>query len=527
MQPNTGLINALLLAWTPVVVVLFLRLDRRLATLIAVVGGTLLLPNRWFTLSSAIPYGFTQQDAIGLALGLGMLARERGALFRSRPRRVDFLVLAYTVFPIVSRLSSGLTPPWDTVEIVAHRGFGLLVPYAAARRYLGDVEGARKIGIAIAVATLAYVPVCVFETVMGPNWYLGGLIYGVPYGGGMVNRLGGWRPEGFFFNGLTLASWMAMAAVAAVWLWLSGSWSPRRGPSWWPALVLVATSIACRGVYGYINLALGIGTALLTRWLRTRWILVGLALVAPAYFALRISGVWDAQSLVRVADLTGRGGTVSARLTSEDDIIERVVRRHPVVGYGGYIWHAASANEPPFRYWPDGAWLPLFWSGGLVGLTLHLAVLELVPAGLLLARSPKGLSESEARSPVWGLVLILTLNMIDALHNNSTFPPMGLAVGSLVGVALGEPGLFRGPRGRARPHARAHTEAQGDGRTLGSSLVRLAVALVLLGAPELVGYLTGNPPWGQGITPEKVEKSRTGPGRLIPKPDKGTKPDGV
>ena len=50
----------------------------------------------------------------------------------------------------------------------------------------------------------------------------------------MVDRLGGWRPEGFLGNGLELAAWMALTTVMAAWLWLRGPGGPFGLPSWPP-----------------------------------------------------------------------------------------------------------------------------------------------------------------------------------------------------------------------------------------------------------------------------------------------------
>ena len=293
MQGNVSAIVAVLLIWQPLVVVLFRRLGERVGTLIAIVGGTLILPTVAFKVSPAIRIEITQRGAIGLAVLLGMLATRGRQLFPIRLRWIDLPICLYAIYPLLAILTAGPLVAWDALDLTIQRLLGTLVPYLAARLYFGDPEGAKEISVAIVLASLAYVPICMFEAIMGPRWYLGGLVFGVHYQETMIERLGGYRPEGLFLNGLTLATWIALSAVVACWLWLSGAWRPKRGPAWWPTLVLVVTSIGCRGVYGYLTLLAGLVTVVLTQRLRTRIVIVLLLLVAPSYLALRITGLWD------------------------------------------------------------------------------------------------------------------------------------------------------------------------------------------------------------------------------------------
>ena len=450
MERNTTIATFVMLAWSPVVVALFLRLGRRWATLIAVVGGSLLIPWAAFPIAPGGRVTFGQPEAIGLALALGMVARERGALLRARPRWVDLPAIAYAFYPMVGLLSAGPVAAWDSADMTLHRVTGWLIPYAAARRYFGDVEGARRIAVAVVLATVALVPLCAFEALLGPKWYLGGLVYGIPFREGTVRRLGGWRPEVFFLSGIAVASWLAMAAVVAGWLWLGRSWRPSRGPSWWPTLVLVLASLGCRGVYGYILLACGLLATVLTQTFRTRWVLALVVAAAPTYVALRVSGAWDASSLTRAASGLGREDTVGSRLVAENDVISRVVAKRPLLGFGTSVWHLSEVHEPPLKWWPDGAWLFRLWAGGLIGVALSLTA-ELAPACMVLGRPAGRPDRAEAGSPAWGLALLLALHAIDGLHNAPNFPVVALAAGSLVGVASTGRGEARNSgRGPAR-----------------------------------------------------------------------------
>ena len=178
-----------------------------------------------------------------------------------------------------------------------------------------------------------------------------------------------------------------MTAVMATWLWLGG-WRPPRCPGWAPALALFVASLSCRGVYGYILLTIGVASAVLTRSLRSRAVLVALSVIPVAYMGLRGSGLWDGGLLVQGAGLAGRAGTVAFRLMAEDELIHRVVEHNPLFGFGNYVWHGGLSR------WPDGYWLRALWMGGLVGLALQLTALYILPAALALSR-PRGRPDSQ------------------------------------------------------------------------------------------------------------------------------------
>jgi hypothetical protein len=489
---------AALVGWVLLVWLLFRWLGPRRATLVAVIGGYAVLPSVYLETPLPGPIGFGKPDAIAIGLVLGIVCFDRSTLRRARPHRLDLPMLLFAAYPLTGFLTDGRAAPGDIADMIVQRGLGWLVPYVAARLYFSDGEGARRIGIAVVVAALLLVPVAAFETVMGPHWYLGGLIYGLRYQPTMVERLGGWRPEGFFGNGIHFATWMALGAVTSFWLWIGGAWRPRRGPSWWPTLVLVLASIACRGIYGYVTLGLGLASASLTRGLRTRGVLVALALVAPIYIGVRASGLWDASSLARLSAFTGRASSVGFRVQAEDSVMASVLSTHPALGFGVHIWHF-EAVRATFTHWPDGWWLCTLWESGLAGLVLLLLAIHLLPAGLALSR-PRGRPDRrEAGSPSWGLALFTILFLIDGLHNQSPLIPAALVAGALTGQAVRR---LRAPndgpaRGDAEQGSRTysfHRDPRPTGTPAGNpfvrNMLRLLFVLLLLATPELLDAAT-------------------------------------
>jgi hypothetical protein len=475
---NFDLIRAVLIVWIPIVMILFRVLGPRQAVLVGLLGGTLFLPDCEVGFAaSGFSFPFNKWIVTGLALILGVLVFDRRTLSRFRPQWLDLPIAAFYLAPLVGLITGVAGSAVDIEDLMIGRGLGWMIPYLMGRLYFGRPEGPTRVGIALAISGLIYLPFCLYEEIAGPPRYLAGLIYRIPYNPGMVDRLGGWRPEVFLGNGLTVASWMALTTVMAAWLWIGGSWRPRRGPAWWPTVALLAATLSCRGVYGYILLAIGLATLSMTRLLRTRAILVILILIPSAYMSARASGFWDGRWLVEAASFTGREGTVAFRLDAEDEIIHKVLGRDPFFGFGNYVWRGS------WNHWPDGNWLHVFCMGGLIGLTLQLMALYVLPAVLTLSIPARRPDWQEASSPAWGLAAWCLLQMIDGMHNTSYLTPIALIGGTLVGSFLS----YKGSGFEASPAVRDPWSAR----------VRLSpafvIAVIILVAIEILGRLPRPP----------------------------------
>ncbi len=500
MQGNSLLAASVLLGWSLVVPTAFGIWGRRTGTLIGVVCGYLWLP----PVAVYLPLGFAslrfdKQAAIGLALLIALVVWDRRALLAFRPKPLDAPMLIFVGWMALV-VTAGQYVTWDTAYGIAWGRLWWLVPYLAARLYFGDADGARRIEAAIVLGGLSYVPVVAFESAMGPEWYLKARVYGLPVLEGMALRLGGWRAEGFLNHGIELACWMALATVMALWAWLGRDWRPRWGPAWGPFLALLLGTIASRGVYGYINLAVGALAVVLTLSLRTRAVLVTLALVVPLYCGLRISGVWDAKVLVDLAGATGRPSTVQSRLYAEGVMIGWVLDRNPAFGFGrplGLAWSRVTEVPEPGG---DGAWLVYLWTGGILGLSLQLLALLLFPVGLALFGPPGRRDPDNPVPPAWGLALFLVLNALDGLHNNASFTPTALAAGSIVSLGLGRrAGSGNHPhpgakRGQLRPTSGINWRAAARRGVpwLASTGVIVLIVVIVLALPEIAALLTGS-----------------------------------
>jgi hypothetical protein len=484
------LIKSIWLAWLPVVAILFRAIEPRRAVLVAVLGGLLFLPAGHLRVG---PPSFTIQIdrwvTTGLGLILGALAFDRRSLSRFRPRWLDLPMVAYALFPLIGLATGVPGSAIDVLDAVTMRGLGWGVPYLMGRIYFGQGDGPARVCIALTIAGMAYIPLCLYEEFAGPPRYLAVLLYGAPNQGGLVERLGGWRPEVFLGSGLTLGSWMALTTVTATWLWLGKTWRLPGWPSWVPPLALLATTISCRGVYSYILLTIGILTAFLTRWFRTRVILTLLAVVPFTYMGLRASGLWDGRQLEKGAVLLGRPGTVAARLKAEDEIIHRVLARNPAFGFGNDVYRSDAANKP------DSLWLQALWMGGLAGLAVHMTAVFVLPAALGLSKPWSRPDRRQAASPTWALACWCLLQLIEGMHNSTNFSVTALIGGTLIGLFLN--------RDVAGSAARPKDWSFEPARPI-LSLPLLIAAILLIGI-EYVGNLPRTPaPEPPASTPGKA-----------------------
>jgi hypothetical protein len=314
------------------------------------------------------------------------------------------------------------------------------------RLYFSDREGPRRLSIAVVASATLYIPFCVYEMVMGKDWFLRSFLFRIPTGGDY--RLGGWRPLVMLTNGLELVSWMSLSTVMATWLWACRErWQRPYLPAWLPPIALLLTTIACRGIYGYVILTLGLSAIGLILLTRSRWVLVPFLLVPVLYVGLRSTGLWDARILVSMAGLLGdrEVSSVGLRLTMEDQFIKESLGHDLIFGLGGR--YADS--------WADGWWLILLKRGGLLALASHYATF-LLPAVLFLFRRS---TRSVVASAAAGLALFLILHMIDSLHNTPLIAVSTLLGGSLTGFYLGEAGWSR-TSGRSRTQSRSRSEAR-------------------------------------------------------------------
>jgi len=438
---------ALLVGCVPIIVALCRAIGPGRATRYAILGVYLLMPRYDPDEKLFGIFTFDKLTVAGLSLLIGVLFFDRKTLSRARPHWVDLPMLLYSISPLLGLLGGARADVTGAID-QSWRNFAEWgIPYALGRLYYADAEGPRRIAIAIVLGACCYIPFCFYEMVMGKGWYLRPLLFKIAYYEPSF-RLGGWRPEVMMTSGIELVTWMALSTVLAFWLWACRErWRARYLPAWLPPIALLLTTIACRGIYGYVLVALGLAAIALLLLTRSRWVLAPLLVGPLLYMGLRASGAWDGQELIQIAAFVGdrEASSVGFRIEKFEDPFLKEYRDHNLAfGLGGLYMDSYA----------DGWWLMLLMRGGLVTVAAHY-VSFLLPAALVLFRKS---SRSPSASVEMGLALFIILHMVDSLHNASPVAVTTLAGGALAGSFLSRSRLSRsgqasGVSSRSNAHA--------------------------------------------------------------------------
>jgi tetratricopeptide (TPR) repeat protein len=407
-----------LLAWAPVVIVLYALLPGRRAATIAVIGAWLALPPVNLPITGLPDY--SKNTAATLGMMLGMLLFDPGRLLKFRPRWFDLPMLLWCTSGIASSLYNGLGI-YDGLSNMQTDVVMWGLPYLLGRLYFGDPEGLRAFAVGMVIGGLAYVPPCLFEMRMSPvlmNW-----IYGM--GGFEGYRYGGWRPHVFFSTGLELGMWMTAALLAAWWLWRCGALRRLGQVPFGQVLlpILAVTTIFCRSTGALVLLGLAVPVLWLSTRFRTRLLMVGLLLVGPVYAVTRSTNQWSGQNLVNLAaSVTGpeRAGSLEYRFKCENLLAVKALQQ-PIFGWGGFgrsrVSFDSEADRAGLNDVPtDGWWIIVLGNRGAVGLSLFYLALVL-PAFLFVWRFPARLWGDPRVAAGSMAAALLGIYMIDCLLN--------------------------------------------------------------------------------------------------------------
>ena len=178
----------------------------------------LFLPSATFPLRGLPDYDKMTATSAGIFLAVALLEPQR--LFNFRPRWFDLPMAVYCLSPSVSALTNQLGL-WHGVSECMNNTWAFGLPYLLGRVYFDSFQAAFVLARAVFVGGLVYVPFCLVEMRMSPQFYV--WVYGYRPRPFNALRYGGWRPNVFLEEGLELGMWMTMASLIGVWLWYSGA----------------------------------------------------------------------------------------------------------------------------------------------------------------------------------------------------------------------------------------------------------------------------------------------------------------
>jgi hypothetical protein len=485
----------LMFAWFPVVLVLFARLPKHRAVLIAFIAGVLFLPGILDKKINAdapdpVPVPFfplTKQNTIGLAILVATALLDRKRLLAFRPSWVDVPMVLWCLCPFLSSLANavppdGTSPAYDGFSQSRAQTLTWGVPWFIGRLYFSDAMRFRELLFGIVIGGLVYVPFCLIESRLSPQFHK--WVYGYEQHDFIQSvRPDGYRPTVFMEHGLAVGLWLVAAALLAFWLrWGAGERKLRIGKHILPmaavAIVLLVASVLIKstgalalGILGSIVLVAGrrvsvpLALAVLiavpplyifgrttagkeaTGWLRlkfSKWEIEDEAeLEALERKAIRKplvgwGGVTTEEVIDRISDSSNRDRAKSLefRLINEDRLMERAAQQ-PLFGWGGWNRAAILVTEDPEQpdkdlVTADGFWIITLANRGYFGLAMVYGAM-LLPVLRIMIRHPRQPGAHAAYAPAVAAGVLVTLYMIDNLSNAMFNPVYVLLAGGLAG----------------------------------------------------------------------------------------------
>ena len=433
-MPDLALILLADLSYLAIVIGLALGFRLQIAIIAACIGGQLLLPREAIWNSPEVSWylGKSSFIAVAILLALGIHYQE---IRRFRFSWFDLAPFLFSLSPLLSVIANQGENWNNGVAISVDRILTWGIPYFAGRICFQTKIDQESLRQWLLYGTLAITPLFVWEAFLGKDYYLSYLLYGIPPYKEMTWRLGGWRPELFFRNGIECGTWLAGMCIVAI----SALWDEKVNPRRKYAkigicVVLLLMLLFSRTVYAYAVLIGTLPFFLLSLWLRRPYVLCVLVIGVSTYCATRSTGLWDGQGVVRVVENVNsqKTGSVAYRFRAEDAYAKKVREHGPIWGFGGtnsaiYDWWAKN------HLWPDGWWVHVFRSGGYVGLIFWIGLFGVVP--VVAAMPSFNLRLSSLMTPSTALLsfsCFAILNLVDGLHNMAIFGTTGMLLGALV-----------------------------------------------------------------------------------------------
>ena len=422
------LVPITLFGWIPFVILLFVLLPPRRAVIAAFLLAWLFLPMAGYGVPGLPDYTKMSATTFGVLMGAALFDTDR--LLGFRPKWIDIPMFLWCTFPAMSSYLNGLGV-YDAASEIVRQTITWGLPYVIGRIYFTDLEALQELAIGLFIGGLIYMPLCWFEVRMSPQLHK--WIYGFRQHAFHQNvRDGGYRPMLFMQHGLMVAMWMGMTTLVGFWLWrgkvLQKVWDI---PMSLLVPAMLFTVYLCKSKYAILLLATGIGALLVTKWLRTKALLVCLLLVPLTYTALRATGVVTGEQLIAMAEgVFGeeRAKSLAVRINNENALAERAMEK-PYFGWGG--WGGARVQDERGRdLVTDSLWIITLGKWGWAGLLALMSML-LLPMFLVIRDWRVELWQHPLVAPVVVLAMMTSLYMFDHLMNGMVNPIFMLAVGAV------------------------------------------------------------------------------------------------
>jgi hypothetical protein len=385
----------------------------------------------WIT-GSAVPSDMlvTKAWIAPLVALAGLVAFDHRRLMRLRLAWIDLPMALWCAWPLLQALVVREARPAGAIATLYLCGvWGL--PWILGRACMAAADGQLVFVRGLVVAGLACLPFSLIEGIGGPTLY--GRLYGVdhPFRFDGAGRYIGYRPIGFFEHGTQFGLWLALCALAAIWLARSEPPGPHARRDRIAAATLVAMTLAAQSVAAIVWLAVGSGFLLVSRWLAPRRVAAIAAGALLLCGAVYLSGAvpiqrWAATTALgreAVAGFKAVGrGSFTWRIAQDQRLLPAAVQDAPT-GSARWDWWTAGNGRP----W--GLPLQVLGQFGIVGLASALAI-GLWPACRAASGVPDGSPWQRANVALL-LATIVALSILDSLMNAFVFLPAIAIAGGL------------------------------------------------------------------------------------------------
>lgn len=450
---------AVLFSWPIVVAILFKRLPLKLALIVAILGGHLLLPSEGeiridLPLLPPIDKLLIPVVAAMVMAVLTVRSHEQAQMRRGPkpppigtvlpgwlPRsKVGFvLTLMLILGTVMTVLTNGDTLRYPGVVLPAQRPYDIFsqllywgvifLPLILGRKYLADFEGHRLLLLAMCFGAFAYSFFTLYEIRMSPR--INQMVYGFfPHNWLQHQRGGGWRPIVFLNHGLVVGIFMASAVIATATLVRISKGAKKAA---FGVLLLWLTAALFLGkTLGALVLAIILVPLALLAPVRIQLLMAAIiAGVVMLYPMLRGAGVVPVEDVVAFFEGVDaeRAGSLQYRLGHEDALLAHAQDR-PWFGWSGWSrWRIFDPETGEDLTTADGFWVITIGESGWIGYIARFG-LFCVPIMLFFLNRKRfdvGLVTS-------GLCLVTAANLFDLIPNTSGATTIFfLTVGALLG----------------------------------------------------------------------------------------------
>jgi len=430
------MVDVALFGYIPFVFWLFAAMrDKRQAMIWSVLLGVLFLPIAGYKVTGLPQYD--KISAVNMVPFLAAVLFDWPRVSRLRPRWFDLPVIIFCFAPLFSSLSNDLGL-YDGISEVLNHAPAWGPCYFLGRIYCADLAGLRALAIAFIAGGLIYVPFCLYEIRMSPQFHC--LVYGYHQHNILQQmRYDGFRPMVFMQHGLAVSLWMVCCSMIGIILWRTKAITQLWGLpiSWW-VVPLTITAFMCKSLGAILIMVFGLLAFYIMKVAKYRIIIFILVLVPPIYMAGRLTGVIDrTQVTTFMTEQFGqeRSQSLDSRMEQEDLFSAKVMSR-PIFGWGGWgrSW-PTDENGNNITRGLDSLWVMFLGCTGFTGL-ISMTLMFLTPGILMLKRGTAALWTHPAGAAAGAMSTILIMYMIDNLFNAMQNPMYLVAAGAVNGWVM-------------------------------------------------------------------------------------------